>query len=369
MEPARFPGAFGEPSYSMELQHGAPRRPARRWHARFARTPELALSTHGRTFRTPFAIAAALLFVTAVQAKGGDEGKPIQLVAQQPPGSLSETISRIWAECASNELGQSIVVINKPGANGVIAANYLKSHPADGRTIMTVGMSQMTITPYVYRVAPYDPEKDFDGVAVLTSNALFLVASIQSRIKQLPDVTRVARAPGGVKYGSPGKGSPSHLLTAALIHSLKSEGTHVPYVGEAAGVYALLRGDIDLMTLTSGTVQPLLRTGRVTPLAVYAEARDKAFPEVPTIVELTGSATLARVGWLALVVKAGTSPSVIKRLREATARCVALDQKYREHLSNVLVTPVDSASADVTLWRNRDSAFFRPLITQLGLVE
>jgi tripartite-type tricarboxylate transporter receptor subunit TctC len=115
----------------------------------------------------------------------------VQLIAQQPPGSLSETISRIWAECASRRLGQPIVVINKPGANGLIAINYLKQQPADGYTIMTAGMSQLTITPYVYKVLPYDPSKDFDGVAVLGKNSLLLVAGVQSEIKHLSDITSV----------------------------------------------------------------------------------------------------------------------------------------------------------------------------------
>ena len=318
-------------------------------------------------FRT---VAHALLFAAACPSLAADLYKPIQLIAQQPPGSQSEAISRIWAECASEQIGQPVVVISRPGANGVIAANYVKLQPADGYTIMTMGMSQIAITPYLYRSKPYDPEKDFDGVAVLATSSLLLVASTRSGIKQFSELaTRARNVAGGLNYGSPGKGSPAHLLTATILTSLDAGGTHVPYVGEAAGVDALLRGDIDIMTLTSGTAEALTRGGRAVPLAIYSQAKDKAFPDVPTIVELTGSTDLARPGWLALVVKAGTPPKLIKRLREVTAHCARSDLRYQTRLSSVQATPVDPAFADVKAWTDRYTDLFRPLITQLKLAD
>ena len=309
-------------------------------------------------------MAVALLLMKGAQAQPDYPDKPVQLIAQQPPGSLSETISRIWAECASRRLGRPIIVINKPGANGLIAINYLKQQPADGYTIMTAGMSQLTITPYIYKILPYDPSKDFAGVAVLGKNSLLLVAGVQSEIKHLSDITS-----RDVNYGSPGKGSPAHLLTAAVVESLKASGTHIPFVGEAAGVAALLGGHIDIMTLTSGTAGPLIKDGRVIPLAIYADARDKAFAQIPTIVELTGNRDLARPGWLALVVKAGTPPSVTSRLREVTAQCVKMDRQYGARLTDVNVSPIDPLQADVKSWTDRDTAVFRPIINQLGLTE
>jgi tripartite-type tricarboxylate transporter receptor subunit TctC len=316
------------------------------------------------------ACAAALVAPLGAHAQAAYPSRAVELIAQQPPGSQSEKISRIWAECAARELGQPVVVINKPGANGVVATNFLKNQPADGYTIMTVGMSQMTITPYVYKKLPYDVEKDFDGVAVLSTSPLMLVASTQSGIKKLSDISAyAAKQPGGVNFGSPGKGSPAHLLTAAVAHHLKAEGTHVPFVGESAGAIALTGGQIDIMTLTSGTAGPLIKDGRIVALSVYTEAREKAFADVPTIVELTGSKDLARPGWLALVVKAGTPPAVLKRLSEVTTNCVRSDAGYRKNLETVHVSPIESTPADVKAWTDRYSAVFRPIITRLGLAE
>lgn len=296
-------------------------------------------------------------------------GKFIQLIAQQPPGSQSEAISRVWADCASRELGQPVVILNKPGANGILATNFLKSQPADGYNLMTVGMSQMTITPYIYKQLPYSPEKDFDGVTVLSVSPLLLVASVQSGIRQYSDIAAVARkSAGGIDFGSPGKGSPSHLLTAAITQNLKVESTHVPFVGEGAAVTALMGGQIQVMTLTSGIAAPLIKDGRIVPLAIYAEARDKSFPQTPTIVELTGSRQLALPGWLALVAKSGTPPGVLQRLAEVTAKCVDTES-YRSRLEAINAAPAKSSPSDVKVWTDRYTAVYKPLIEKLNLAE
>lgn len=296
-------------------------------------------------------------------------GRLIQLIAQQPPGSQSEAISRVWADCASRELGQPIVTLNKPGANGVLATNYLKSQPADGYNVMTVGMSQMTITPYIYKQLPYNPQKDFDGITVLSTSPLLLVASVPSGIKQYSDIATAAKkAAGGIDFGSPGKGSPAHLLTAGVAQQLKVESTHVPFVGEGAAVTALMGGQIQIMTVTAGTAAPLIKDGRMIPLAIYTETRDKAFPQVPTILELTGSKEMALPGWLALVAKAGTPPEVLKRLGDVTAKCVA-SPTYNTRMEAISAVSVKSSPADVKLWTDRYTAVFKPLIERLDLAE
>lgn len=315
-------------------------------------------------------VAGSLLGPVCTQAGPAYPERPVQLIAQQPPGSQSETISRIWAECATRELGKPVVVISEPGANGIVAANYVKARPADGYTLMTAGMSQLTITPHVYRHKTYDPVKDFDGIAVLTTSPLLLVAGVSSGIRELPGIISVARrTAGGVNYGSPGIGSPAHLLTAAVLRQLRAEGMHVPYIGEAAGVRALLAGEISIMTLTAGTAGPLIKDGRVVPLAIYAASRDETVAHVPTIVEVTRNNALALPGWLALVAKAGTPGMVTERLREVTAKCARSDPQYRRRLAQVNASPVDSALSDVSTWLNRYTDQFKPLIEQLEITE
>ena len=329
-------------------------------------------NAHHRIFITAGKALACALALPATMALADTPAYPsrlIQLIAQQPPGSQSEAISRVWADCASRELGQAIVTLNKPGANGVLATNFLKSQPADGYNVMTVGMSQMTITPYIYKRLPYDPQKDFDGITVLSTSPLLLVASVPSGIKQYADIATAAKKTGGgIDFGSPGKGSPAHLLTAGVAQQLKVESTHVPFVGEGAAVTALMGGQIQIMTVTSGTAAPLIKAGRMVPLAIYTEVRDKEFPQVPTILELTGSKEMALPGWLALVAKAGTPPDVLKRLADVTAKCVA-SEAYIGRMEAINAVPVKSSPADVKSWTDRYTAVFKPLIERLDLAE
>lgn len=314
------------------------------------------------------ALAGALLFLLAGTAAAQPyPNKPLQLIAQQPPGSGSDAMTRVWADCAARELGQPVVVQNKPGANGILAINYLKAQPADGYNLMSIGMSQMTITPYVHKPQPYDPLKDFDGVAVLGTSPLVLAVPAGAGITRLADLERVARAtPGGLNFGSPGKGSPAHLLTTALASKLNIPATHVPFVGEGAGLTALMGQQIQAMTLVIGTAAAQVKAGKLVPLAVFAAERSAQMPDVPTIRELINASDLARPAWIAIVAKAGTPPEMLARLNAATQRCMA-DAQYKTRLETMNVTLTPSTAADVRVWAERDVQVWRPLIDKLGL--
>lgn len=294
--------------------------------------------------------------------------RPVQLIAQQPPGSGSDAMTRVWADCAARELGQPVVVQNKPGANGILAINFLKSQPSDGYHLMSIGMSQMTITPFVHKQQPYDPLKDFDGVAVLGTSPLVLVVPAGAGINRLADLERVAKAnPGGLNFGSPGKGSPAHLLTQALAGRMNMAATHVPFVGESAGLTALMGQQIQAMTLVIGTAAAQVKAGKLVPLAVFAAERSPLMPDVPTVREaLPAAADLARPAWIAIVARAGTPPDLVTRLNAATQKCMG-DASYRSRLEAMNVTLTSSTGADVRAWAERDIQVWRPLIDKLGL--
>lgn len=310
-----------------------------------------------------------LLAGAAMAQPSAYPAKPIQLIAQQPPGSGSDAMTRVWADCAARELGQAVVVQNKPGANGILAVNYLKGQPADGYNLLSIGMSQMTITPYVYKQAPYDPLRDFDGVAVLGTSPLVLAVPAGQGITNLSDLQKLARAtPGGVNFGSPGKGSPAHLLTSALVEKLGVPGTHVPFVGEGAGLTALMGQQIHAMTLVIGTAAAQVKAGKLVPLALFGAERSALLPDVPTIAEaLPAAADLARPAWIAVVAKAGTPPELLGKLNAITEKCRTSDAQYKSRLEAMNVTLTSSAPGDVRTWASRDAAVWRPLIDKLGL--
>ncbi|MDD0837539.1 tripartite tricarboxylate transporter substrate binding protein [Curvibacter sp. HBC61] len=310
----------------------------------------------------PGLLAASLLSAFAASAQS-----PMQVIAQQPPGSGSDAMTRVWAECVARQTGQAIVVVNKPGANGILAINQLKGLPADGANVMTIGMSQMTITPFVHRQPPYDPLKDFDGIAVIGTSPLVLVVPSGAGIQRLSDLEKVARAQsGGLNFGSPGKGSPAHLLTSALTDAMKWPATHIPFVGEGAGLTALMGQQIQAMTLVIGTAAAQVKAGKLVPLAVFAAERSSLMPEVPTIAEAGGPAVLARPAWIAVVAKKGSPPETVARLNEATNKCRS-DSQYSSRLNAMNVTLTDSKPSDVNAFAERDIAVWKPLIDKLGL--
>ena len=309
-------------------------------------------------------LAASLALSLSVQAQSA-----LQVVAQQPPGSGSDAMTRAWAECASRQIGQPTVVQNKPGANGILAINYLKGLPADGQNVMSIGMSQMTITPYVHKQMPYDPIKDFDGVAVIGTSPLVLVVPAGTGITKLADLEKVAKAQaGGLNFGSPGKGSPAHLLTTALAESMRWPATHVPFVGEAAGLTALMGQQIQVMTLVIGTAAAQVKAGKLVPLAVFAGERSSLMPDVPTIAEAGGPKALARPAWIAIVAKKGTPPDILAKLNDASNKCVS-DSAYATRMNSMNVTLTSSKPSDVTVWAERDIAVWKPLIDKLGLAS
>ena len=310
----------------------------------------------------PGLLAASLLSAFAASAQS-----PLQVIAQQPPGSGSDAMTRVWAECVARQTGQATVVVNKPGANGILAINQLKGLPADGANVMTIGMSQMTITPFVHRQPPYDPLKDFDGIAVIGTSPLVLVVPSGAGIQRLSDLEKVARAQsGGLNFGSPGKGSPAHLLTSALTDAMKWPATHIPFVGEGAGLTALMGQQIQAMTLVIGTAAAQVKAGKLVPLAVFAAERSSLMPEVPTIAEAGGPAVLARPAWIAVVAKKGSPPETVARLNEATNKCRS-DSQYSSRLNAMNVTLTDSKPSDVNAFAERDIAVWKPLIDKLGL--
>lgn len=312
--------------------------------------------------------ACALLAGVVCAQPATYPAKPIQLIAQQPPGSGSDAMTRVWADCAARELGQAVVVQNKPGANGILAVNYLKAQPADGYSLMSIGMSQMSITPYVYKQRPYDPLSDFDGVAVLGTSPLVLAVPAGLGVARLADLEKVARAtPGGINFGSPGKGSPAHLLTSALVERMGVPGTHVPFVGEGAGLTALMGQQIHAMTLVIGTAAAQVKAGKLVALAVFGPHRSPLMPDVPTVAEAVPAASdLARPAWIAVVAKAGTPPELLQKLNTATEHCRS-DAQYKSRLEAMNVTLKGSTPADARAWAARDAAVWRPLIDKLGL--
>ncbi|MFD4836677.1 Bug family tripartite tricarboxylate transporter substrate binding protein [Achromobacter sp. NPDC058515] len=242
----------------------------------------------------------------------------LSLVVPQAAGGSTDAISRLWAQYAAKKLGQPVVVENRPGAGGIIAVQYALRQPADGYTVLSAGISQMVLNKFTYKPLAYDPDKDLKGVGLLTTNPFLLVASKESGIRNLDDLIRLAKAdPRALNFATAGLGNSTHVVVEMLQQQLGIEMTNVPFGGEAAGLTALLGGQVQVMAPVLSTGVPAALAGKVVPLLVLGDNRYAELPDVPSAADrgLTG---FGGVGWLGLAVRSGTPPDVVTRLHAVT---------------------------------------------------
>lgn len=282
---------------------------------------------------------------------------PIRLVVPQSAGSGGDVVARLLSEKAGAALGTSIVIENKPGANGIVAASSVAKAAPDGYTLMLTGVSQMSFNPKLYKQLPYDPDKDFTYVAPVVDTPFVLVAGKVSPDKTMAQMlARAKAAPDTITYASAGAGNSTHLSTEmiALVAGIKLK--HVPYKGSGPALNAVIGGQVDLMTSVLGSALPQIQGGNVIPLAVLAPQRAADLPQVPTLKE-AGVDAPTMPGWFAVVGPAGLDGALVTRLNAAFQQAIA-DPETNKKLKDLYFIPLtgsaeqmrDRALADAKVW-------------------
>lgn len=320
-----------------------------------------------RTFAALCASAACFGAALPVHAQAaGWPSRPITLVVPQAPGGGTDVLGRLWADFVSKSMKATVVVENRAGANGVVASTHVARQPADGYTVMVAGISYLAFNPFTYKSLSYNPQKDFDGVALLTNTPFLLVSSPASGIKSLQDLAAQAKAkPGELNFSSAGKGNSTHLVTEMLAERLGVKLTHVPYNGAAKGLTAVMAGEVQLMADVLNTAAVQARAGKVNALAVVGSKRAASVPDVPTVAEL-GLKDFPLPGWYALVAPAGTPRPVVDRLNAETQKFFA-DATVRAKLDSLQLEPLPGKPEAVKEWMQRDAKVWGPVITRLGI--
>ncbi|UVH60652.1 tripartite tricarboxylate transporter substrate binding protein [Variovorax paradoxus] len=312
--------------------------------------------------------AAASIAATAASAQSYPT-KPIKIVVPQPAGSGPDTLARTLADVLGKSLNQSVVVENRPGANGTLAANYVISQPADGYTLFLAGVSNMSWNPHLYKSLSHQPARDFAGVAVIANTPFVTAVAPGLGIKTLPDLIKMAKAePTRLSYASAGIGNSTHLATELLKSRTGIQMQHVPISG-AGGPTALtsvMAGDTPVITTVPVGVVPQVKAGKLIALAVTGEHRLSQLPDVPTFKEL--GIEMEVPGWYSIVTRTGTPADVIARLNMEINK--ALDTaEMKERLNGQMLTAIKSAPADVLFMTKRDSVAWGPVIERLGISQ
>lgn len=265
------------------------------------------------------AVAAASLAATASHAQTYP-ARPIKILAGVAAGSSPDGVLRQVAQTLSAAMGQPVIVENRPGANGILAIEALRSSAPDGHTIAMVAFSQMSVNPSLIAALPHDPVLDFAHIGIFWRGPQLLAARAGLPATSLNELLAAAKArPGHLRYGSAGNGSPGHLFMEQMKLAAGVALEHIPYKGPAA-VIAGVSGEVDLLMEGVSPQLPHIRAGKLKPLAVSGSQRLGVLPDVPTFEELgiTGIGTV----WLGFVAPRGTSAAIVARLNQELRRAV-----------------------------------------------
>lgn len=294
------------------------------------------------------ALAALLLASALPAAQAAYPEQPIRIVIGYAAGGTTDILARALAEQLGKTLKQSIIVENKPGAAGNIAAASVQQAAPDGYTVFMATVSSHGINPALYkRSLGYDPVGGFAPVGMVASIPLVLVANPKLPATDVAGLAALAKSkPGEMNYSSSGNGSPVHLAGAMFAQQAHLDIVHVPYRGGALANTAVMTGEAQFSFATLPGAMPQVKAGTLRALAVTTRERSPQLPDVPTVAEAPGFKGYEINTWNALLAPKGTPPEAIATLNAALKQAMTSD-KLKEHFQREGATPVTSTPAEL----------------------
>lgn len=291
--------------------------------------------------------------------------RPVTMVVPFPAGGITDTIARALAQKMGDTLGQSVIVDNKPGGGGQIAATQVKQAAADGHTVFVGATEMFAINQNLFRKFSYDPLKDFTPISSLIASPLVLVVPANSPVNNVNDLVQQAKTrKGGMNFASQGIGSIGHLLGELFRGQTGGEYNHVAYKGSAPALQDVMAGQVDMMFDPVITTAPLIAGKKLKPLAIAAAKRSPQLPDVPTLAELGIKGVDAGV-WFGAVAKAGTPEPVVAKLNDAFLKALK-DPEILKRFSEQGMQPFPSSPAQFGSFMQSEVARWTPLIKASG---
>ena len=269
-----------------------------------------------------FLLAAAVCSSGPALAQAPFPTKPIRLVVTSPPGGANDTLNRALVAKLTEFIGQPIVIDNRPGASGFVAAEIVAKAPPDGYTLLAGTEATLVTNPLLFPKAPYNTQRDFAPITMTAAVSHVLLVHPSLPASTVPELIAVAKAkPGQLNYASSGSGSAFHLGMELFKRMAGVDIVHVPFKGSALSVAAMLAGDVQMMLIGTATGMPLARSGKARAIAMAGARRSPVAPELPTIAE-AGLPGYEISSWFGAVAPAATPAAVIARLHGDFARAL-----------------------------------------------
>ncbi len=291
--------------------------------------------------------------------------RPVKIVVPTAPGGLGDVLARHFGARLATRLDVPVVIENRPGANGVIAAEAIARAPPDGYTLLFATAATQVVAALTTRL-PIDMGRDFTPVFDIAFATSVVVVNERLPVKTLSDLARYASAhPGLLNYASSGVGSANHIDTAVLAAVAGIELVHVPYRGTADGYRALVADEVQVMAGAVTSALPVIRAGKARPLVVLTDRRSPVLPDVPTLAE-AGYGDVDVRKWLGFVAPAGTPPQAIARLN-AELESILADPATRDWMERQGLEPAGGSPASFARYLAQDEAKWRAIVARLGI--
>ncbi len=320
-----------------------------------------------RTDRRRFALgglALAAVGVPAVAAAQG-AGRTVRVIVPYPPGGFTDATARLIAHRLQEHLGQTVIVDNRPGANGIIGAQAIARATPDGSTFGVVIAAHAANTT-LYQKLPYDPQKDFVAVSLIGESPLVAAVNNKSPFKSMAEIVAHARQhPDKLSFGSSGNGSAVHLTMELLQSVTQTKMIHVPFRGSALALTDLLGGQIDLFLDAAQGLIGQGKAGAVRLVGVTSAQRLPALPDVPTFAE-QGIANFNSSTWAGILAPAGTPPQNVQQVADAVAKIVR-EPAVKAKLDEMGTVPVGSSPAEFSRFLAAETAKWGQVIQRANV--
>jgi tripartite-type tricarboxylate transporter receptor subunit TctC len=306
------------------------------------------------------------LAATVVTASAADyPDHPIHFIVPQAAGSATDTVARVLAAELSKQLGQPVIVDDRPGGALTIGLDLVAKSPPDGYTIGMGPIGALAITRHMVAKLPYNIERDFQPIALVARGHLLLAVSPKLPIYSVKELVDYARKyPGKLTNASSSNGSPGHVGGELFKYMTGTEIVHVPYRGGAPAITDLIAGHIDIMFESLQSIAPFARDGKVRALGVSGATRSPAFPELPTIAEAGVPGYLAPT-WTGVIAPSGVPRPVVDKLNSAINRALT-SESFKEKFAKIGDEPAGGTPEEFTAIIKADSAKWGEVVQRSG---
>jgi tripartite-type tricarboxylate transporter receptor subunit TctC len=312
---------------------------------------------------------AAALALVALHAGAADwqPSRPVRIVVPFAPGGQPDVVARALAGPLSRSLGQPVIVENRPGAGGNIAAEAVAKSPPDGHTLLIGTNGPLAVSPALYRNLPYDPLKDLTPVTLVGTSPNLIAVNPATGIDTLKGLVDKAKAePGKLNFSSVGKGSISQLSMELLNSVAGIRTVHIPYNGGAPAVTALIAGDVQILSLNPTALIPQVNAGKARVVAQTSPTRSALIPDVPTVAE-SGYRGFEADVWMAVMAPAKTPPEAIRRLNAELVRIIRDPALKASLWDRQWIDPVGSSPEEVTAVLRREGEKWATIVKSANI--